>query len=133
MNATNTTYNPFRAANAATAYDFACSMADRLYWLDDNYIQPFYVWVAPQLREVAISGLYWGLITFIDISLWLIDTTRQFMARDAHAIALNAFAQAHAPFRISSAGSRCCPAGLALDGAANYSIALDDTTDCSRF
>jgi hypothetical protein len=26
----------------ATALDFAYTVADRLYWLDDNYVQPFY-------------------------------------------------------------------------------------------
>jgi hypothetical protein len=81
----------------ASALDFAYTVADRLYWLDDNYVQPFYSWAAPQLRDVAISGLFWALVTLIDVSLWLIDTTRQFMARDAHAIALDAFTQAHAP------------------------------------
>jgi hypothetical protein len=79
----------------ASALDFAYTVADRLYWLDDNYAQPFYAWAAPRLREVAISGLYWALITLIDVSLWLIDTTRQFMARDANAIAIDAFAHAH--------------------------------------
>jgi hypothetical protein len=72
-------------------------MADRIYWLDDTYVQPFYVWVAPRLRDVAISGLFWGLIALIDVVLWLAATTRQFMARDAQAIALSAFAQAHEP------------------------------------
>jgi hypothetical protein len=52
-------------------------------------------WAVPRLRDVAISGLYWELVTLIDISFWLIDTTRQFMLRDAHAIALDAFAQAN--------------------------------------
>jgi hypothetical protein len=80
---------------AVTAFDFACAVADRLYWLDDNYVQPFYSWAAPRLREVAISSLYWALVTLIDIIFWLMDTTRQFMARDAHEIALNAFAQSH--------------------------------------
>ncbi len=81
----------------ASVLDFAYTVADRLYWLDDNYVQPFYSWAAPRLRDVAISGLYWALVTLIDVSLWLINTNRQFMDRDAHAIALNAFAQAHAP------------------------------------
>jgi hypothetical protein len=52
-------------------------------------------WAVPRLRNVAISGLYWKLVTLIDVSFWLIDTTRQFMLRDAHAIALDAFAQAN--------------------------------------
>jgi hypothetical protein len=82
---------------AITAYDFACVVADRIYWLDDNYVQPFYAWAAPRLRDVAISGLFWGLIALIDVALWLADTTRQFMARDAQAIALGAFAQVHKP------------------------------------
>jgi hypothetical protein len=81
----------------ATAYDFVCAMADRIYWLDDTYIQPFYAWAAPRLRDVAISGLFWGLIALIDVALWLADTTHQFMGRDAQAIALSAFAQAHEP------------------------------------
>jgi hypothetical protein len=81
----------------ASVLDFAYTVADRLYWLDDNYVQPFYSWAAPRLREAAISGIYWALVTLIDVSLWLIDTTRQFFARDAQAIALHAFAHAHEP------------------------------------
>jgi hypothetical protein len=81
----------------ATAYDFVCVVADRIYWLDDTYVQPFYAWAAPRLRDVAISSLFWGLIALIDVALWLADTTRQFMARDAQAIALSCFAQAHEP------------------------------------
>jgi hypothetical protein len=46
---------------------------------------------------VAIDGLFWGLISLIDVALWLADTTRQFMDRDAQAITLSAFAQAHEP------------------------------------
>jgi hypothetical protein len=60
---------------------------------------------------VAISGIYWALVTLIDISLWLIDTTRQFIARDAHAITLDAFAHAHAPLPELPAFP---PAGVAL-------------------
>jgi hypothetical protein len=29
------------AQKTATAFDFACAIMDRLYWLDDNYVQPF--------------------------------------------------------------------------------------------
>ena len=76
---------------------FAYTVADRLYWLDDNYVQPFYSWAAPRLRDVAISGIFWALVTLIDVSLWLIDTTSQFMTRDARAITLDAFAQSHEP------------------------------------
>jgi hypothetical protein len=71
----------------ASALDFAYALAERVYWLDDTYVQPFYSWAAPRLREAAINGLYWALVTLIDITLWLIDTTRQFFARDAQAIA----------------------------------------------
>lgn len=85
------------AQKTATAFDFACATIDRLYWLDEHYVQPFYAWIAPRLRDVAISGLYWALVTLIDVSLWLIDTTLQYMDRDADLIALSAFAQAHAP------------------------------------
>jgi hypothetical protein len=81
----------------ASALDFAYALAERIYWLDDNYVQPFYAWAAPRLRDVAISALYWALVTLIDITLWLLDTTRQFFARDAQAIALVAFAYAHEP------------------------------------
>ncbi len=81
----------------ATAYDVLCAVSDRIYWLDDTYVQPFYAWAAPRLRDVAISGLFWGLIALIDVALWLADTTRQFIARDAHAIAFFAFAQAYEP------------------------------------
>ncbi|MGA7932377.1 MAG: hypothetical protein WCA35_02240, partial [Kovacikia sp.] len=68
-----------------------------LYRIDDNYVQPFYAWAAPQLRDAAISGLYWTIIAIIDISLWLIDTSQRYMAVDAQAIALITFAQAHEP------------------------------------
>jgi hypothetical protein len=84
-------------STSATVFKIVCTIADRLYWLDDNYIQPFYTWAAPHLRKVAISGLYWGLVALIDIALWLTNTTLQFMARDGEAIALSAFAQAHDP------------------------------------
>jgi hypothetical protein len=60
-------------------------------------VQPFYAWAAPRLRDVAINGLFWGLIALIDIARWLANTTRQFMARDAQAITFSAFAQAHEP------------------------------------
>ena len=54
----------------ASVLDFAYTVADRLYWLDDNYVQPFYSWAAPRLRDVAISGLYWALVTLIDIAFY---------------------------------------------------------------
>ena len=95
----------------ASVLDFAYTVADRLYWLDDNYVQPFYSWAAPQLREVAISGIYWALVTLIDITLWLMNTTRQFMARDAQAIALDAFAHIHEPLPDFPA---LCPAAATL-------------------
>jgi hypothetical protein len=95
----------------ASVLDFAYTVADRLYWLDDNYVQPFYSWAAPRLRDVAISGLYWALVTLIDVSLWLMNTTRQFMARDAQAIALDAFAHAHEPLLEFPA---LCPAAVPL-------------------
>jgi hypothetical protein len=46
---------------------------------------------------VAIDGIFWGLVALIDVALWLAETTRQFMARDAHAITLSAFAQTREP------------------------------------
>jgi hypothetical protein len=95
----------------ASVLDFAYTVADRLYWLDDNYVQPFYSWAAPRLRKVAISGFYWALVTLIDVSLWLIDITLQFMARDARAIALHSFAQANAPLPEFPA---LCPAAVTL-------------------
>jgi hypothetical protein len=70
----------FASDKTAIAFDFACTLTGRFYWLDNHYVQPFYAWTAPHLREVAISGLYWALIMLIDVSLWLIDTTSQFMA-----------------------------------------------------
>jgi hypothetical protein len=79
----------------ATAYDVFCAVFDRIYWLDDTYIQPFYAWAAPRLRDVAINGLFWGLKALIDVALWLADTTRQFMARDAQVIAFFAFTQVY--------------------------------------
>jgi hypothetical protein len=50
---------------SATAFNFAQTLANRLYWLDDNYVQPFYSWAAPR-RDVAISSLYWELVALID-------------------------------------------------------------------
>ena len=119
----------------ASVLDFAYAVADRLYWLDDNYVQPFYSWAAPCLRDVAISGLYWTLVALIDITLWLMNTTRQFMARDAHAIALDAFAHAHEPLPELLA---LCPAAvpLALPSVvlpmAHASEALDDVAPVLR-
>ena len=95
----------------ASVLYFAYTVADRLYWLDDNYVQPFYSWAAPCLRDVAISGLYWTLVALLDITLWLMNTTRQFMARDAQAIALDAFAKAHEPLPEFPA---LCPAAVPL-------------------
>jgi hypothetical protein len=115
-------------STSATAFDFAYALADHVYWLDNHYIQPFYTWAAPHLRKVAISSLYWGLVALIDVSLWLTDTTRQFMARDAHAIALHSFAQAHAPLPELLA---LCPAAvpLALPSALPMASAPDLTAD----
>lgn len=42
----------------ASVLDFALTVADSLYWLDDHYVQPFYSWAAPRLCEAAFSGLY---------------------------------------------------------------------------
>jgi hypothetical protein len=78
----------------AITYDAAL---DHLYRIDETYVQPFYVWAAPQLRDAAISGLYWSTIAIIEIAHWLIDATQRFMAVDAEAIAYLAFAQAHEP------------------------------------
>lgn len=101
----------FTLGKTATAFDLARTAANRLYWLDDTYVQPFYTWAAPRLQKVAISGLYWTLIALIEIALWLIETTSQFMARDAHAIALSAFAHAHEPLPNFPA---LCPAAVPL-------------------
>jgi hypothetical protein len=62
---------------------------------------------------VAISGIYWELVTLIGISFWLIDTTRQFMVRNTHVIALDAFAQANffSPMIRSPLASRYPPSG----------------------
>jgi hypothetical protein len=65
----------FTLGKTATAFDLARTAANRLYWLDDTHFQPFslfYTWAAPRLRNVAISGLYWGLVMLIDVSLWRI-------------------------------------------------------------
>jgi hypothetical protein len=108
----------------ATAYDFVCAMADRIYWLDDTYVQPFYAWAAPRLRDVAISGLFWGLIALIDVALWLADTTRQFMGRDAQAIAFGAFAQAHEPLpELPALAPAAVPLALPSLGASLLPIA----------
>jgi hypothetical protein len=43
----------------ASALDLAYTAIDRLYWLDDNYVQPnpFYSWAAPRRR-----GYQWHLL-----------------------------------------------------------------------
>jgi hypothetical protein len=92
----------------AITYDAAL---DYLYRIDDTYVQPFYVWVAPQLRDAAISGFYWSTIALVEIALWMIEFTEQFMARDAEAIAYLAFAQAHEPLPERLA---LCPARVPL-------------------
>jgi hypothetical protein len=123
---------------AATAYDVLYAVSDRIYWLYDNYVQPFCAWAAPRLRDVAISGLFWGLIALIDIALWLADTTRQFMARDAHLIALFAFAQAHEPLPefpalAPAAGSLAMPSMMDLlmpiASAPGLDLVVNDGTD----
>jgi hypothetical protein len=69
-------------------------------------------------HTAAISGHYWTAISLIKITLWLIDTTLQYMDRDAHLITLSAFAQAHTPLpEFPAAPSCCCPASVALNGA----------------
>jgi hypothetical protein len=74
----------------ASALDFAYTAMDRLYWLDDNLCSTLFT---PGLRLVSVTWLSVAStdshVTLIDISFWLIDTTRQFMLRDAHAIALD--------------------------------------------
>jgi hypothetical protein len=114
----------------ATAYDFVCAMADRIYWLDDTYVQPFYAWAAPRLRDVAISGLFWGLIALIDVALWLADTTRQFMTRDAQAIVLKAFAMAHDPLpELPTLCPAIIPMALSAVVSGLHSVDLKVSTD----
>ena len=48
-------------------------------------------------------------MALIDITLWLIETTSQFMARDAQAVALNAFAHAPLPELLA-----LCPAAVPM-------------------
>jgi hypothetical protein len=114
----------------ATAYDFVCAVADRNYWLDNTYVQPFYAWAAPRLRDVAISSLFWGLIALIDVALWLADTTRQFMARDAQAHEplpeLPALAPAAIPLALPALGASLLPIAPAL--GLGLDLGVSDTT-----
>jgi hypothetical protein len=96
---------------AATIYDAALTFTDRIYWIDETYVQPFYVWIAPRLFDAAMSGLYWALIALFEIAHWLIDTTQRFMDIDAHAIAYCSFAQKHDPLPELPA---LCPASVPL-------------------
>lgn len=66
-----------------------------------------------------------GLIALINVALWLADTTRQFMGRDAQAIALDAFAQAHEPLpELLALAPAAVPLALPSLGASLLLIAL---------
>jgi hypothetical protein len=119
---------------AFVAYDIVKAIADRLYWLDDNYVQPFYSWAVPQLRKAFVNGLCWTIAALIDVSLWLLDTTLQFMARDAQLIALNAFALAHEPLpdfpALAPATVRLAlPYALPMDPVPEANLTTDEEVD----
>jgi hypothetical protein len=61
----------------ATTYNAALTITDRIYQIDEIYVQPFYRWIAPRLRDAALSGLCWALIALFDIAHWLNDVTQR--------------------------------------------------------
>lgn len=82
---------------AATTYNAAIAITDRIHQIDETYVQPFYEWAAPRLQDAALSGLCWALIALFDIAHWLNDVTQHYMAINAQAIAYFSFAQEHDP------------------------------------
>jgi hypothetical protein len=96
---------------AATTYNAALTITDRIYQIDETYVQPFYRWIAPRLQDAALSGLCWALIALFDIAHWLNDVTQHYMTINAHAIALYTFAQDHDPLPELPA---LCPATVTL-------------------
>jgi hypothetical protein len=108
---------------AATTYNAVRPIIDRIYWIDETYVQPFYAWAAPRLQDAALSGLCWALIALFEIAHWLIDTTQRFMDIDARAIAYCSFAQKHDPLPELLA---LCPAfgPLALPATVNQGLTV---------
>jgi hypothetical protein len=96
----------------ATLHNASLAITDLLYWIDDEYYQPFIKWVAPRLQDAAVSALVWTVISIIKFCLWLMATIERCAATDAIAIALMAWAQAYAP----------APEVLALAPAAVVSV-----------
>jgi hypothetical protein len=80
-----------------TLYNASLAISDLLYWVDDEYFQPFVKWAAPRLQDAAVTALVWTVVFVIRFCLWLMDTIEQWAATDAIAIALMAWAQAYAP------------------------------------
>jgi hypothetical protein len=50
---------------AATTYHTVLPIINRIYWIDETYVQPFYAWIAPRLQDAFMSGLCWALIALI--------------------------------------------------------------------
>jgi hypothetical protein len=78
-------------STSATA--FAYALADRFYWLDDHYVL-----CRPSTHGLHLAFVTWlsvastgDFVTLINVLLWRIDTTLQFMARDAQATTLDTF------------------------------------------
>jgi hypothetical protein len=53
----------------ATTYDAVLLIIDRIYWIDETYVQHFYVWIAPRLQDACMSGLYWALVALFETAL----------------------------------------------------------------
>jgi hypothetical protein len=64
---------------AANTYNTVLPIIDRIYWIDETYVQPFYAWIAPRLQDALMSGLCWALIALFDIARWLNDVTQHYM------------------------------------------------------
>lgn len=41
----------------ATLYDASLAITDLIYWVDDEYFQPFVKWATPRLQDAAVSVL----------------------------------------------------------------------------
>jgi hypothetical protein len=80
-----------------TLCDASLAISDLLYWVDDEYFQPFVKWAAPRLQDAAVTALVWTVVFVIRFCLWLMETIEQWAATDAIAIDMSAWAQAYAP------------------------------------
>ena len=98
---------------ASTTYDAALAINDRLYQIDEIYVQPFYRWIAPRLQDAVRQVIGWTVFAIANLCLWLLDTIERCADTDNQAIATFAWAWANAP----------APEVLALAPALDISVA----------